>query len=95
MEMKLILSSNLKKLIRLNDLTVAQLSRATKVPTQTLNNWLSGLEPRSMDQVKIVASFFQMTIDEIAYGSKQEKTKLSDYEDEINAGIFEVILRRK
>ena len=93
--MKLILDTHLKKLIKSNDLTVAQLSRATKVATQTLNNWLAGLEPRSMQQVKKVADYFNLTIDELAYGQRPEKTKLTEYEDEINAGVFEVVLRRR
>ena len=97
--MKLQLSKTLKELLKENDLTIAQLSRATKVPAQTLNNWLSGLEPRNMTQVKIVASYFGKTIDELAYND-QEKVKktyvdpFADHEDDINAGIFEVILRR-
>lgn len=95
--MKLELASKLKKLLKEQDLTVAQLSRATKVPAQTLNNWLSGLEPRSMGQVKSVAQFFEITLDEIAYGEikVKDQNKLNQYSDEIYAGIFEVVLRRK
>ena len=95
--MKLELASKLKKLLKEQDLTVAQLSRATKVPAQTLNNWLSGLEPRSMGQVKSVAHFFKITLDELAYGEIKikDENKLNQYSDEINAGIFEVVLRRK
>lgn len=95
--MKSLLAQNLKRLLKDQDLTVAQLSRATKVPSQTLNNWLVGLEPRSMGQVKIVAQFFGMSLDELAYGEKPKSSplKLKDYEDEIYAGVFEVVLRRK
>ncbi|MFZ4715774.1 MAG: helix-turn-helix transcriptional regulator [Bacteriovoracaceae bacterium] len=95
--MKTLLSKNLKILLKERDLTVAQLSRASKVPAQTINNWLAGLEPRNMTQVKIVSQFFKITLDELAYGEKPIKieNKLKDYEDEIFAGIFEVVLRRK
>lgn len=95
--MKLLLAQNLKHLLKEHDITVAQLSRATKVPAQTLNNWLAGLEPRSMGQVKKIASFFNSTLDEIAYGEikKSYENKIEQYSDEINAGIFEVVLRRK
>ena len=74
-------------------MTVAQLSRATK----TLNNWLSGLEPRNMNQVKTVASHFNLSLDELTYGEIKGKplNKLDQNADEIYAGVFEVVLRRK
>jgi transcriptional regulator with XRE-family HTH domain len=97
-EMKLQLSLNLKKFLKEHDLTVAQLSRATKVPSQTITNWLSGLEPRNMGQVKQVATHLGCTIDELAYGPFRSSDRLEpikEYQEEINAGIFEVVLRRK
>jgi transcriptional regulator with XRE-family HTH domain len=95
--MKSILAQNLKRLLKDRDLTTAQLSRATKVPAQTLNNWLAGLEPRSMGQVKTVSQFLGLGLDELAYGEKPklEESKLKEYQDEIFAGVFEVVLRRK
>jgi transcriptional regulator with XRE-family HTH domain len=97
-EMNLTLAKNLKSLLRSNDLTVAQLSRATKVPAQTLNNWLTGLEPRSIQQLKKVADYFSVSLDEITYGIKNNQqvtaNRLQDHKDEILAGNFEVILRR-
>lgn len=86
----------LKKLLYEHDLTAAQLARATKIPPQTINNWLSGQEPRSLNQLKAVADYFKVTVDFLVYGSKEEKGQQSfqDYEDEINAGTFEVVLRR-
>ena len=94
--MKPLLAQNLKRLLKDKDLTVAQLSRATKVPSQTLNNWLSGLEPRSMSQVKTIAQFLKLTLDELAYGEikVKDENKLEQYSDEIYAGMFEVVLRR-
>ena len=95
--MKLQLASNLRKLIKEHDLTVAQLSRATKIPAQTVNNWLAGLEPRSMSQVKTVATYFEKSLDELAYGENRNQPKtepFKEHQDEINAGIYEVILRK-
>jgi transcriptional regulator with XRE-family HTH domain len=45
------LAQNLKRLIEKNNMTVAQLSRETGVPVQTIHNWLYGMEPRSIRQV--------------------------------------------
>lgn len=95
--MKLMLQTCLKRLLKEEDMTVAQLSRATKIPPQTLNNWLSGQEPRKLSQVKIIADYFEVTLDQLLYGVDpmvQKKNVISDFSDEINAGIFEVVLRR-
>ena len=85
----------LKKLLYEHDLTAAQLARATKIPPQTINNWLSGQEPRSLNQLKTIADYFKVTVDFLVYGKEEIKQQnFQDYEDEINAGTFEVVLRR-
>lgn len=84
----------LKDLLHERDMTVAQLSRTTGVALQTLDNWLSGQEPRSLRQVKKVASYFEVPVDYLCFGETSEKKTIEDYKEEINAGIFEVILRR-
>lgn len=96
--MKSILAQNLKQQLKDREMTVAQLSRLTKIPAQTINNWMAGLEPRNMSQVKSVAKFLGLTLDELAYGevpTPSSTVKLKDYENEIYAGVFEVVLRRK
>lgn len=93
--MKSELARNLKQALKSKDMTAAQLSRATQVPAQTINNWLAGLEPRSMSQVKKIAQYFDMSLDQLAYGEVHtDRNKLEDYRDEIMAGTFEVILRK-
>lgn len=84
----------LKGLLAEKDINVSQLSRATKVARQTIDNWLSGQEPRSIKQVKMVADYFDVTVDELCFGKHEKKNVLESFEDEINAGIFEVILRK-
>lgn len=84
----------LKKLLHEHDITAAQLARATKIPPQTINNWLSGQEPRGLGQIKAVADYFEVSVDYLVYGKEDSKDKIEKYEDEINAGVFEVVLRR-
>lgn len=87
----------LRKLLHENDITAAQLARATGIAPQTINNWLGGQEPRNLNHLKKVADYFEMTVDELVYGSssKSKNTEpLKEYADEINAGTFEVVLRR-
>ena len=92
MELKTIL----KKLIKERGITITHLSRTTKVPLQTLHGWLHGSEPKNLRQVKIVADYLEVDLDYFCFGIKPKPSKpnLDDFEDEINAGIFEVVLRR-
>lgn len=91
------LKQNLKKLLHDKDMTAAQLSRATSIAPQTLNNWLSGQEPRGLIQLKKVADYFGLTIDELAFGpiskipNKYDERSIPEI---INAGKFEVILKK-
>lgn len=84
----------LKKLLHEHDLTAAQLARACKIPPQTINNWLSGQEPRNLVQIKAVADYFRVSVDFLVYGKEEKKDSFEEYKDEINAGTFEVVLRR-
>lgn len=91
MELKLIL----KKLIQERGITISHVAKSTGVPQQTIHNWLSGTEPRSLTQVKKVADYFDVSLDYICFGIVPQRAKaLEDYGEEINAGIFEVVLRR-
>ena len=91
------IQSILKKLLHDRDMTVAQLSRATKVPQQTLSNWIQGQEPRNLVHIKTVADYFKITVDYLVYGVDQtlrQTNPINELSDEINAGVFEVVLKR-
>ncbi len=89
------LSSNLKTLMTNERISLVALAKLSKVPKQTLHNWLSGAEPKSLDQIRVVAGVFGLSIEELCYGEKAKpKASIEEYSHEINAGIFEVVLRR-
>lgn len=96
-EMKL--DKQLKALIRESDITVAQLARAAGVSAKTIYNWLGGQKPRDLDAVRKVAEHFKVSIEVLCYGAEaMPADKGGEFEqhlDEINAGIFEVVLRRR
>lgn len=94
-QLSMILDKQLKALLQKNDITVAQLARSTKISAKTLYQWINGQNPRDLKQVRKVADYFNVTIDFLAFGIEvKNKTEFSDFKDEINAGIFEVVLRR-
>lgn len=85
----------LKSLINEHGLTVTQLSKRSTVPIQTLHNWLTGMEPRSLSQVRKVANYFNVSLDYICFGTQVKTSQqLEEFSDEINAGVFEVVLRK-
>ena len=90
------LKSVLRRSIREKGLTIAGLARGSKVPVQTLHGWLQGVEPKSIRQLKAVADFLEMDLDYLCFGirPKSDSNKIEKFETEINAGIFEVVLRR-
>lgn len=63
------LPKNLKALLKTHDMTIAQLSRRSKVNAKTLYQWTYGQKPRDIDQVKRVVEVLGVTIDELAYGA--------------------------
>lgn len=88
------LKSILKKLIKEKGITITHLAKATKVPLQTLHGWLQGSEPKNLHQVKRVADHLGVDLDYLCFGIKPKETQITDFQEEINAGIFEVVLRR-
>ncbi len=84
----------LKQLIYQNDISIAHLARATRIPRQTIDNWMTGQEPRSLKQVKKVADYFKVPMDYLCFGETPKDKSIREYEDQINAGVFEVVLRR-
>jgi transcriptional regulator with XRE-family HTH domain len=87
----------LKQLVSERGISVKFLAKETKVPVQTLHNWINGTEPRNLMYLKRLSEFFEVTMDYLCFGDvNQSKApdKIREYEHEINAGLFEVVLRR-
>ena len=62
------LTNNLNELIHSKSITMAQLSRETGIPPQTLNNWMAGQEPRGLNKLKRVADYFEISLDQLCFG---------------------------
>lgn len=82
----------LRQLIKEKGISVTSLSKNAKVPLQTLNNWLSGLKPRDLDQVKSVADYLGVSLDYLVYGKKEKNIDINDL---VAFGTFDVYLKRK
>ena len=58
----------LKSLLSENKLTASELSRKTEVSKQVLSDWLAGVKPRNIEQVKAVAEYFRISMDYLCFG---------------------------
>ncbi len=63
------LSSILKSALKKANIGVPTLSKRTGVPRQTIANWIAGQSPQNLDDVRTIANYFSMTIDELCFGS--------------------------
>jgi lambda repressor-like predicted transcriptional regulator len=97
-KMSLILKNILKSKLKDSGVGVSSLAKKTGISRKTIENWLEGQKPQNIEQVKIVADFFKMSVDEICFGPTlkpmDSTSPLDQHRDEINAGVFEVVLRR-
>lgn len=90
------LKMNLRRILKEKDMTVAQLGRLTGIPKTTIAEWVAGGNPRDLNKLKTVAEKLETSIDELCFGVGIAKTNvtLKDFEEEIFAGNFDVILRK-
>lgn len=90
------LKINLKKLMSDNNLNAPKLSKATGIPKSTLSDWLVGNSPKNIVQVKTVAEFLKVSVDDLVFGdSKKIKTTLKTEPELINFGNFDVYLKKR
>lgn len=95
------LKERLKDLLKERDLSVSKLSREVKVSRKTLDNWLLGRSPLSLDDVNAVAAYFQVSIGYLlGFEERQHKQKngpaLGNHiisEEFLRVGIYEVYLK--
>ena len=91
------LKNQLNELLERHHMSASDLSRELDLPKSTISDWLAGSNPKNIGQVKKVADLFEVTLDYLCFGEIPKKpnlARLDDYRDEINAGVFEVVLRR-
>lgn len=86
------LKTNLKKLLDTHQLNVLKLSKLTKVPKSTLSDWLAGSHPNNLKQLKAVAEYFNITIDQLVFESTN--TELKKNTELIPFGKYDVYLKK-
>lgn len=89
------LKDTLKDLLTRNDMSQTDLSRVTDIPVSTINGWLNGVDPKNITQLKVIADYYNVSLDFLCFGEMQQEIASKRLNDDINIGNFEVILRRR
>lgn len=94
--MDMVFAKNLKKILTDRGMSVARLSRQTGIPAKTIYHWLGGQKPGDIEQLLRISEILQISLDRLLreHVSEKAKPRIQDFDEEINTGIFEVILRR-
>ncbi len=91
---------NLSKQLRLyldqSGMSIQHLSKQSSVATSTIHNWLSGAFPKDVTKLKKVSDVLGVSLDWLLFGDgiQIKETSIKDYEDELNIGLYEVVLRK-
>ncbi len=68
MELKKILADLLKQ----KKMTVKKLADDTQIPASSIRTWLAGASPRSLDDLKKVAKYFNVSLDYLTFGENDK-----------------------
>jgi transcriptional regulator with XRE-family HTH domain len=63
-----ILRHELKRLLLDKGISASDLARKTGISKQVISDWLAGVMPRNLMQLKQVASFFDVPVDHLCFG---------------------------
>lgn len=96
----MVLASNLRAILKRHDLTLSALSREVKIPVATLSGWVNGQSPRGLGQVKKLADYFGLTIDELCFAKTAKQIQNPEHlnaflhDEPFYCGRFEVFMRK-
>lgn len=89
---------NIAHFIEKSGLTASALARKTNLPKTTIANWLAGVAPRDLNQLKKLADYMNVTIDALTFqdlsnSEIQQINKMSDLENFFQ-GDFRISIQR-
>ncbi len=89
------LDKNLKKIMLTQKMSLKKLSTQVGVPPSTIHGWLNGAAPKSLIDLKKIADFFEISLDELCFGVAEKVTQ-GFGENVLGAlGNIELVLRHK
>ena len=88
------ISTNLKEYLEREGISIHDLSRKVSIPVSTLHGWVNGAAPKSISEVKKIAEFLGLSMDEFCFNEKPKGHKTTNIKVIIDEQEFEIILKR-
>jgi transcriptional regulator with XRE-family HTH domain len=66
------LRKKLAKLLEQHDMSASELSRQTGIAWQVISDWLAGVHPRNLTQLKKIAEIFRTSIESLCFDTEQQ-----------------------
>jgi transcriptional regulator with XRE-family HTH domain len=98
----------LASLLEQHNMSASELSRRTGIARQVISDWLAGVHPRNLPQLKKIAEIFRISIEDLCFDSKQqiqtstgsqasfqtEEPSTSGKDDKQIEGRYEIIIKK-
>ena len=62
------ISKNLEKYLKEANITLNEFSKRISLSPSTIHGWLNGVPPKNLNDLKKVADYFNITLDELCFG---------------------------
>lgn len=63
-----------------NGVTPYKVGKETKIATSTLSDWKNGKSNPKQDKLKLIADYFQVSVDFLMTGKNSEKPEIPDFD---------------
>lgn len=88
------IARNIKNHISAEKLSLSDFAKKVHIPASTLHGWLNGATPKNIQDIKKVADYFGISVDELCFGEKMKDVKRTNIKVLIEDQEFELILKR-
>lgn len=75
-----------------NEKSLSDFAKKVRLPASTLHGWLNGATPKNIGDIKKVADFLGMSVDELCFDEKAKGAKKTNIKVVIDEQEFEVVL---
>jgi len=62
------IAKNLEKYLKAEDISLNEFSKRISISPSTIHGWLNGVPPKNLNDLKKVAEYFNVTLDELCFG---------------------------
>lgn len=62
------LAKNLERYLKTDELTLNEFAKRVSLSPSTIHGWLNGVHPKNLNDLKKVAEYFNITLDELCFG---------------------------